>query len=972
VLAWGIAVVVVAGLMVPAFVVTEAAGRPASEDFQRYGPIQPGSTAVFDTISNGKKSGLLFEQVVGPAQVVFLDPNTVALSDHFDDFVGSGQPRDIRSYIALRDDEVLNFGQRIDAGSFQESDPPQVMLQAPLEKGASWSWKGTRGSGTGRSTTTIVDIADRRILGQTFDDCLHLRVQSEDTDDQGNTSTDVQDTWQCPDVGAVETKEVFKQGDTTIRFESHLVEVHSPGVNLPAPSAASQPAAPPRTQAGSTFAVDQGHTWSVPGATLSTDRLAWTVARKGDGLYPPVGAGDDLITEDDDGTICSTNLRTGQVNWQVRLVGPIVASPVVAGDMVLVADAAKSLWALDLATGRARWALDLPDVVSATPAVVGRIAVVPIDNLEVRGFDVTTGEQRWSMSTQNLVTSPPVVANGLVIVGDRAGNLTALRPDDGETVWSDDSILLFSGGTVLLGGLTASGDTLAAATDGTNVFVYQASTGHLEWRGQARNTIDRAVAIAGDRIVVASQSTVEVLDADDGRLIWQRRTGTTFAPPVVIGDTIAVLEIDNRLLEFDLTSGDQTSIRIHGPDNPSGQDTRIAMAWTAGALVVPTHNVGPWPFVIYQAFPAPVASADAPKPLGVRPAGEAYVFETAPSGPPSLQDGALYTGTTQFEGSKVSGSVVESQAGGPFDSPLRTLERTDDPPAFAIASGDRVLTQSGNSILGIPIGGGGKTWTANGSQLLPGTIPLLVPAGGGGASPTLVYPDPDRGLIGLDAATGESRWGPVAKPAIFGSGSPVLLPDGDVVWSGGGLTKVDPADGRIVQRNTDVSPLSSVAQSDGRLFGVFAAGNKSALAGVDGDTLQPVWARPFSSALILGALPVTPGAGDGVVAVVDAGLRLRVFDAGTGKPMWSLQLRMAPNAVPVVWDGRIYVEEPGITEDLAQHEHRLTVLDAATGQMEAVWELPGSNFSADLLVRSGDRLLAPVPTGVIAIHPEER
>jgi outer membrane protein assembly factor BamB len=166
--------------------------------------------------------------------------------------------------------------------------------------------------------------------------------------------------------------------------------------------------------------------------------------------------------------------------------------------------------------------------------------------------------------------------------------------------------------------------------------------------------------------------------------------------------------------------------------------------------------------------------------------------------------------------------------------------------------------------------------------------------------------------------------------------------------------------------------LSSLAQDEGNLFGVVPLGKSLALAGFDATTLQPIWAHRFAPATILGAVPVAPGAGDGVVAAVDAKFVLHAFDARTGRQRWSLPLRFGPNSPPVVWNGRVYVEEPGLLEDLAQHEHRITVLDAAIGAFEASWEIPGASFFADVFVRSGERLLAAVPNGVIAVGPEER
>jgi len=155
---------------------------------------------------------------------------------------------------------------------------------------------------------------------------------------------------------------------------------------------------------------------------------------------------------------------------------------------------------------------------------------------------------------------------------------------------------------------------------------------------------------------------------------------------------------------------------------------------------------------------------------------------------------------------------------------------------------------------------------------------------------------------------------------------------------------------------------------------VVLAGKQFALAAFDEGKLQPVWARPFDPSVGAGppVAAVAPGAGGGVVAGVDSGNVLRAFDSGTGKPLWSLQLRVTPGSPPVIWDGRVYIEEPGLTEDLAQHDHRVTVLDARTGAFEASWELPGVLIFGGSGIRSGDRLLVDLSQGVAAIRPEQR
>jgi outer membrane protein assembly factor BamB len=958
VVAWVVALVVVAGLLVPLVLATQRAARPASADLERYVPSEPGSTWVYDTATNGKDTDRLVEQISGPALVEISEPDSFVVTDHWANFIGSGAPRTVLSYYGLKGSREVRFGERSD-NQFQQATPPEVALQLPLDRGSRWTWRGKRQGGTGTSTTTVLHVADRHVLGRTFPDCLLVRATSHDTGSQGNTSTDVLDTWRCPEIGATLVHEVFRSGSQTIRYDATLTEVHVPGINLGGrpPALAST-----RLPAGGTGAVDAGHSGFVAGARPSTDHLAWTIARRGEVLYPPVGSGDDVILAEDDGTVSSTNVRTGAVNWQVGLAGPIVASPVVAGRLVLVADAHKALWALDASDGTTRWVIDLPDVVSATPAVAGQTIVLPTDDLTVRGIDLATGAQGWTSTSIALVVSPPVVAAGLVVVGDQVGNVTAFHPDDGSVAWTDSSILTFSGGTTELGGLAAGGDTVVASTDGSAVFAYDAATGLVRWRAQSSSTVDRPVSVAGDRVVVASDSSVEVHDGRSGRLLWRRHTDTTFAPPMVLGDTVAVLQTNSHLLLFDLGTGMERTVSISAPGAASDQDTKLPMAWAAGSLVVPTHDLGSWPSTILQAFPA--GTGVIRDGAGVRPAGEPYVFGSVPLGPATLVGRTLYVIGTAASGDSNVDQLYEVRPRAAVRSSSRVLYRSTASLAFALAAGDRVVTQAGTRILGVPVSGG-HPWVARGAQLLPGTQPIV--AGG-----TVLVPDTQSGLSGLDARTGRQAWPQIPLPGAGGLGSPVELTDGDVAWGVGGITVLDPATGKVEAQRRGVASTATLAQDADRLFGLVTVGKKNLIAGFDATTLDPQWARPFTPAALFGLISLAPAAGDGVVAAVDSGSVIHGFAEATGRELWSVPLRMMPNTPPVVWQGRVYVEEPGLSENLDQHEHRVTVLDARTGAFEGQWEPAGVSFFAGAFGLAGDRLVIPVSNGVLAVRPEGR
>src|SRR5207244_5557318 len=121
--------------------------------------------------------------------------NTVQVADRFENFLGSGQARTVTSIVGLLGDEVVRYGTRVD--DFTPSDPPEILLRLPLDRGRSWTWRGSSGQGKGTTTSTILEVAPRDVLGVRIPGCVRVRAVARATDSQGTASTDVTETWQC-------------------------------------------------------------------------------------------------------------------------------------------------------------------------------------------------------------------------------------------------------------------------------------------------------------------------------------------------------------------------------------------------------------------------------------------------------------------------------------------------------------------------------------------------------------------------------------------------------------------------------------------------------------------------------------------------------------------------------------------------------------------------------------------------------
>jgi outer membrane protein assembly factor BamB len=172
----------------------------------------------------------------------------------------------------------------------------------------------------------------------------------------------------------------------------------------------------------------------------------------------------------------------------------------------------------------------------------------------------------------------------------------------------------------------------------------------------------------------------------------------------------------------------------------------------------------------------------------------------------------------------------------------------------------------------------------------------------------LIVPLENQGeswLLGIDAATGRTRW-KVERPVENNYSSPLLVKhDGQtdlVIQTAGGLTAYDPADGakRWEFADEGVSAICSPIVVDGLLLGT----------GRDMVALRPNAYGPpevvWRSAR-LSTMTVTPlAAGDRVYAVKDSGV-LTCGDLRTGKELATLRLRGSYSGSPVLAANKLYL-----------------------------------------------------------------
>jgi outer membrane protein assembly factor BamB len=908
---WILPVLVVGALQL----VAVSAVRSGSEtkEVDRWFPRTAGTTWLYSSRSGGEDAGTHVVQVVGAGRTA--DGTATVLEGRWDNLFGRGPARQFQ-YQGVTDDRLVLHGQRF-GGSYTSYDPPQPQWERGLTPGGSFTWTGTVGTEEQRLTTTFEGEEPLTVAGASVEGCRHYRTATVVTTAAGEVER-TYESWLCPDIGAVRTVE--RAPDLGFVLEEELIGFRSAGRRL----GTVAPPSPAAVIGEAPGDVDLG-------------RVAWSDNRKQLVKFPPIGGEDLLVLAEHEGTVSATRTSTGRVLWRVAVADPVPAGPVLSGPYVVVAGADKTLSALDAESGLTHWSVRLPDVAAVTPLVTGDTVVVAGQDRRVRAFGLADGSPRWETATGDIPASPPAPAGGLVVVADKAGGVAALRLSDGEVQWSTAPERQWAAGPA-----PAGDDTIVVDRAGI-VSAFDSASGDLTWSRYIELDVEAPVVVTEDLVLlVPNGDRLRALDRRDGSSRWQvRLDGETSVAPVVAGDDVVVALSDGRLQRRALADGSLVEAVDPGPPTPaSAVRVEVPPVWIGSQLVVTRDLDLPWPRTDLLAFGPPAGAA------GVRLTGELRRTEGLISGVPRLSGTSLL-----LPGADQTVKVL------PPSGDTRTLLTSDASVPYAIPAGDLVLAPRGQELVAVPVAGGDPRWSLPAGAPMNGTEPVV-------AGDTVITPIAGAGVASVDLGTGRPRWvHPIT--AAEGTGAPVVLPGGDVLYAVGGLVRLDGATGRPRWSVPGVTVFGPIAVVGGAVVAAVVTDTSSALLAVDLATGAERWRRPFIPAPLVGP----SGAGDVVVAV-DAGGNTVALDAGTGRPLWAYAMRTGPSATPVILGDRVVLSEAGREEDLHSRETRLTVHDLRTGRYLAALEPPGFAFLKGTFGSTSGSVVVPVGTGVMILRPQ--
>jgi len=272
------------------------------------------------------------------------------------------------------------------------------------------------------------------------------------------------------------------------------------------------------------------------------------------------------------GSVMAFNKANGRRLWSTNTRLSLTGGPGVGEGLVVAGASHGQLVALDAATGAIKWQGFINSELLSTPVIAkGVVALRTVDG-RVAVFRASDGTEIWSAEQQVprlslRGTSSPLIVGDLVVVGFDNGRVQALRLNDGFTAW--DVNLAPPGGKTELDRLNDI-DTVMRVRDGDlYVVTFQGKvarldleTGDAAWTRDASSYSGLAVDDSGVYVSTAEGAVVKI--TLDGIESWNTEVlaRRKLSPPAVIGDLVAVADLEGYVHFLDRDTGDLAG-RVH-------------------------------------------------------------------------------------------------------------------------------------------------------------------------------------------------------------------------------------------------------------------------------------------------------------------------------------------------------------------------------------------------------------------------
>jgi len=253
------------------------------------------------------------------------------------------------------------------------------------------------------------------------------------------------------------------------------------------------------------------------------------------------------------GKVYALDSATGDVKWIYELDGPILGTVNLLESedgspprLFAIGQNDGALHSFDPATGKSIWIAEAIDQCDGS-ASVGNGAIVYgscAAAFHVLSAEDGTIDKNIELDPDSQVASGAAIAGDSVFGGSHSGRLFHVSMSTGEILWINND----SEDEVFATPAVTDDMVLFGSYDGS-VYALDRLTGEQKWKYETDGFPTSAV-IAGDRAYLGVDGVLQVLNLDDGEVLWSYEVSDEIASPAIINNSIVVSSEDGTVTAF--------------------------------------------------------------------------------------------------------------------------------------------------------------------------------------------------------------------------------------------------------------------------------------------------------------------------------------------------------------------------------------------------------------------------------------
>lgn len=258
-----------------------------------------------------------------------------------------------------------------------------------------------------------------------------------------------------------------------------------------------------------------------------------------------------------DGFMTAISLVRKDTLWNYETMGQISASPNLlnfAGRKAVVFGSYDNyLYCVDAENGKELSKFESGYYLNGAAALWKEHVVFGGCDAWLRIIDCQTGTPTDSLEVEAYVPASPAIMDNDCYVGDHSGNIYKLTLENGKIVHHTKIVSEDSETGSFVSVPAISSDAVYFLSGERYLHAVDRATGKLNWKYMLKgNAGESSPVVCRDKIIVCTKTgIVSILDADNGKLVWEYDTGEQIVgSPAVIKDHFMILTAKGTLLCF--------------------------------------------------------------------------------------------------------------------------------------------------------------------------------------------------------------------------------------------------------------------------------------------------------------------------------------------------------------------------------------------------------------------------------------